>query len=413
MLNQKTFFFTVLLYLSLVTGYFFDENLNYGSYYDWISANKNPIIDFSTNFLDTFLNYEKYGHRHSPVYLIFLSLILKTGIEIEYLRLIHLHLCLFLIFLFFKCLLIKFPKIDKKLLALLSLIIFLSPTFRSIAIWPDSRIPGLIFFTLSIFYFLKFNQNNKIKFAWLSIFSLIISSYISPNFSVFIIYYFYFFLRQLKIFNLIHLVFFAFISSLPMFYYLFILDVNFLVAGGTQYTEEEGLYYFNLSNKILIISSIFLFHFIPFISSLLNFENLKNVLKDKFILLFIFFIILVYFFDYSLEFTGGGIFFQLSNFLFENNYLFYFVSFFSILLFFFISKIDYSNFLLIFLIIFSNVQNSIYHKYYEPMLIILIFTLFKNFEFNKFFINKNNFYILYLFSFVFIFLRFFKNYYLT
>ena len=62
--------------------------------------------------------------------------------------------------------------------------------------------------------------------------------------------------------------------------------------------------------------------------------------------------------------------------------------------------------------IFSNVQNSIYHKYYEPMLIILIFTLFKNFEFDKFFNNKNNFYILYLFSFGFLFMRFFKNNYL-
>ena len=41
----------------------------------------------------------------------------------------------------------------------------------------------------------------------------------------------------------------------------------------------------------------------------------------------------------------------------------------------------YSNFLLITLIILSNVQNSIYHKYYEPMFLIIIFTLFKNFEF--------------------------------
>lgn len=413
MLNQKTFLLIILFYLSLIAGYFYGENLNYGTYYDWISANKNPIIDFSNNFLDTFINYEKYGHRHSPVYLIFLSWILKVGIDIEYVRLIHLHLCLFLVFLFYKCLLIKFSKVDKQLLLLLSLVIFLSPTFRSIAIWPDSRIPGLIFFTLSIFYFLKFTQNHRIKFAWLCTLSLIISSYISLNFSVFIIYFFYLFLKKLKLYDLSFLIFFAFISSLPMFYYLFVMDVNFIFAGGTQFSGgEKVVFNFNLSNKILIISTIFLFHFIPFTQSLLNLKKLKDFTKDKFIFIFIFFILLVPFFNYSSEFTGGGIFFQLSNFIFKNNYLFYFISFFSILLFFHISKIHYANFWLIFLIILSNVQNSIYHKYYEPMFMILIFTLFKNLEFEKFFNHRFNFIILYLFSLGFILCRVLRNYFL-
>ena len=408
----KKFSFSILLYLSLIIGYFYNENLNFGAYQDWLNANINPLIDFSNNFIDTFLNYEKYGHRHSPVYLIFLSLILKTGIDIEYLRLLHLHFCLILVLLFYKCLRIKFSNIDSKLLLLLSLTIFLSPTFRSLSIWPESRIPGLIFFTLSIFYFLKFEKNSEIKFVWFSTLSLIVSAYISPNFSVFIVYFFYFFLKKIKISDLKYLIFFAFLSSLPMFYYLFILDVNFLTAGGTQYTEERGLYHFNLSNKILIISSIFLFHFIPFIGNLLNIKDLKNFTKNQFFIFFIFFVILIFFFDYGSEFTGGGVFFQLSNFLFANNYLFYFISFFSIFLFFIISKKEYSNFLLITLIILSNVQNSIYHKYYEPMFMILIFTLFKNFEFNKFFSKKSNFFILYLFCFCFIFLRVIKNHYL-
>ena len=77
MLDTKNFFFSILLYLSLIIGYLNSENLNLGAYQDWIGANLNPLIDFSNNFVDTFLNYEKYGHRHSPVYLIFLSLILK------------------------------------------------------------------------------------------------------------------------------------------------------------------------------------------------------------------------------------------------------------------------------------------------------------------------------------------------
>ena len=130
-----------------------------------------------------------------------------------------------------------------------------------------------------------------------------------------------------------------------MFYYLFILDVNFLFGRWHSIYSEKGLYYFNLSNKILIISSIFLFHFIPFIFNLLNYENTKSFTKYEYILLFIFFIILIYFFDYSSEFSGGGIFFQLSNFLFKNNYLFYFFFIFCDLISFLFQKFIFQIFI--------------------------------------------------------------------
>ena len=39
----------------------------------------------------------------------------------------------------------------------------MSPTFRSLAIWPDSRLPGLIFFVLTIYFFLKFKKRCKNK----------------------------------------------------------------------------------------------------------------------------------------------------------------------------------------------------------------------------------------------------------
>ena len=411
MQKYRIIFLTILLYISLIFGFIYNENLNYGSYSDWIGVNIHPIIDFSNNFLDTLVNYEKYSHRHSPIYLIFLSLILKSGVEIEYLRLIHLHLSLFLIFLFFKCLEFRFSNIDKNILALLSLVIFLSPTFRSLVIWPDSRVPGLIFFTLSIFYFLNFEQTYKIKYAWLCSVSLIISSYISPNFSIFSVYFYYFFFKKINMTNFIYLLFANLLFSVPMFYYLFILDVNFFTAGG-EYSEGKNLYEFNLSDKILIISTIFLFHFIPFLNSLLNFKDLKNFVSQRFIFIFIFLILLIFFFDYGTQFTGGGFFFQLSLFLFDNNYFFYFVSFFSIILISYISKISYSNFLLITLLILSNIQNSIYHKYYEPMILILIFTLLKNFEFKNFFKKISNIYILYLFSLGFIIIRVINNNYL-
>ena len=133
--------------------------------------------------------------------------------------------------------------------------------------------------------------------------------------------------------------------------------------------------------------------------------------KKNLVFILISFLILAYFFNYKLSFTGGGVFFQLSQILLNNNLFFFIISFLSFLTIVYLSSLHIDNFLLIFLLILSNVQNSIYHKYYEPLFIILIFTLFKNFKFDKFFSKKIHFYILYLFSLSFIFLRLIKNHY--
>tara|TARA_B110000014_G_scaffold255824_1_gene238143 strand:+ start:479 stop:1087 length:609 start_codon:yes stop_codon:yes gene_type:complete len=198
--------------------------------------------------------------------------------------------------------------------------------------------------------------------------------------------------------------------SLPAFYYLFILDVNFLIANtpGTNNKDLVGLSY-NFSNKILIISSIFMFHVSPF---LLNKEFLTNFFQNfKKITLFtiIVFIICLPFFNYSTNFTGGGIFFQISNFFLDNNYIFYFFSFLSLLLVGYFSYKNLNNFLIFFVLIISNVQNTIYHKYYDPLILILFFTVFIN-SLSEYFFKKNiNLFYLYSFYFVFISLRIIKN----
>ena len=58
------------------------------------------------------------------------------------------------------------------------------------------------------------------------------------------------------------------------------------------------------------------------------------------------------------------------------------------------------NFLLILLLILGNPQLEIYHKYYEPMLLIMFFTNFNiNFD-NQ--LLKKRIHILYTFSFLFL-----------
>ena len=398
-------------YLSILVGFYFGENLNAGTKPDWLSVNAS-IIDFSTNFKHTFLNYDSYGHRHSPVYFIFLSLFYKIGLDLDLIRLVHLHLCLSIIIIFYLCLKLKFDKVNSNYLILLSFIIFLSPSFRSLSIWPDSRLPGFIFFILSVYFFLKFNKFNKVKHAFYNNIFLIISSYLSPNFSVFVVFFYFIFLKKIEFKNLIFLLVFNFLASLPMLYYLFVLKINFLLAGGTPklLSDNHGLTIdFNLSNKILIISSIILFHLFPLLLNKNFINKFYKFIKKNFLVVFLLLVLLAYFFNYDLNYTGGGVFFQFSNIFFKNNYFFFIVCFFSVSLILYYSSLSFSNLILILLIIISNIQNSIYHKYYEPLILILFFLILERVN-PEVLIKKNNLICLYIFSVFYILLRVAKSF---
>jgi hypothetical protein len=408
-LNLNNIYLFIFFYLTLIVGFNYGENLNHGSYGDWVGSNREPIKDFSNNFLHTFLNFDSYGHRHSPVYLMFLSLFLDLGFDIKQVRFINLHLCILLILIFYQCLKSIFTKVNINHLILLSLIIFLSPTFRSLAIWPDSRLPGLIFFTLTIYFFLKLKKTNQFKYTWFTSISLILSSYISPNFSIFFPYFFFFFLKEFGFKKLNLLIVFNFLASLPILYYIFILDVNFLTAGKTPYLNNENVSLsFNLSDKIMIISSIVFFHLSPILIMDNVFNHFKSFLFKNFILIILSTACLIYFFNYQFNYTGGGVFFILSYLLFDNNYLFYIGSFFFIGFVFYIASLNLNNLFLLILIVISNIQNTIYHKYYEPMILIMFFTLIKYPGVESFLKKKSNIFYLYFLSAIYILMRIVK-----
>ena len=139
---------------------------------------------------------------------------------------------------------------------------------------------------------------------------------------------------------------------------------------------------------------------IPFI---LNQGSIKFFIKNfkinhLYFSLVIFFSLL-YFFNYSISFTGGGIFFKVSHLIFGNSYLFFCVVFLSLIFIMNIFKLNFNNLLLFCILILSNPQFSIYHKYFDPLLIILFFVFFNfNFEKEKI-INKKFLVNIYLFYF--------------
>ena len=133
-----------------------------------------------------------------------------------------------------------------------------------------------------------------------------------------------------------------------------------------------------------------------------NIINKSNLLVSLFL-----FFLCVYFFNYNYEYSGGGIYFKVSNFIFNNNIFFYLISFISILVFspFLINSKE--NLLLFILILINNPQYTIYHKYFDPFLIILFFSLFK-FEISLKHKKLNNLYLTYAYFFVFLIISNFK-----
>ena len=410
---KPKFFLFCTYYLIFLSAFYINENSTGGAYQDYLGY-KDLIELFLKDFKETFLTFDQYGERHSPLTIILLSLLYKINLSDTFIRFIFFNFSIISIIFFYKCLEIKFKSIPSNYLFALSLILFLSPVFRSLSVWPDSRIIGFHFFIISTFFYLKyFDQKKKIIFCYLNVVFLAISSYFSINFCLFGIFFFYKFYSDLinnkKLLNylLINL-----ILAFPAFYYLFILDVFFINPGLTPGNENDffGLNNnFNFSNKILIIGSIIFFYLLPFVFYFKDKFYLKELNRKELLLIFIFVSLNILVFNYKTVFTGGGIFFKLSNYIFQNNIFFYIISFYSLIIIYLIlikkNKID--NLILVSIILISNPQLSIYHKYYDPLLIFLFFTIF-DLNFKKNYFSIKNIAILNIFYLSFLVLNFLK-----
>jgi len=270
---DKTFFWCTLLFISIIFSYFFSEDTLGGAKHDYLFHEK-FIVLFAEDFKNTFNNY---GHddlfaRNSPIFYIFLSFIYKAGVNLELLRYFNSISILLLVYIFNSCLKIKFRNIKNSTLILMSFLIFLSPTVRSLAVWPYPILYGFILFLFSIKFYLKFNQvkKNKINEALKNTLFLALASYITPNFSVFVIFFLYkFFLEFKNSKYFLYILILNFLLAAPATIYYFINDFYLIKYSVSSIDLSVKLNFFN---KIVIISSLIFFYYIPFI----NKKMIKN-----------------------------------------------------------------------------------------------------------------------------------------
>ncbi len=430
--NLQLIIVYLFLYLSMLFGFYSNENLtggairDFGSYVQMLNIAKKDLFEFFNIFSNLSMD-------HSPFYFALMSVIQSFfdgitlnvntntkiyhyhldvyGAEYGFLRLFYLHLSVVIPLIFYFCLKEKYKELDKNILFLISLFILISPCFRSYAIWAGDLNLALLFLLLGIFFYLKFTNElelkNQLIFIFLNVLFVALAAYVRPIYSLFSIFFFYkiFLLKglskQLILFCLINVIF-----SFPAIYYVFILDNIFFTWANNFFMDPTLVLY---STNILIISSIFLFYLFPFII-IKNDKNIINSIEinTKQILFlstsFFITIFFIYNFNYSISsLGGGGIFFKASQLLFNNNYLFYFICFFSFLIF---SKIffdkDIGDILLLLVLICLDPDPFVYHKTFDPLLMCIALLLFNNEFFNS--LTKENYkkFSVYLISYYFL-----------
>ena len=251
--------------------------------------------------------------RNSPVFYVLISFLINLGINIKIINYLNaIILPIYLIF-FLKCIKLKYPQISLNTQLLFSSVILISPTIRSLVVWPYPFIWGLLFFLISIHYYLKFKNEKtttqNLKYIILNVIFLALSAYFTPNFASFAIFYFFYFVKYLKSFKKIFLIaLLNIILALPAVIYYVKTDFYLF-----KYTVEtvDIITKFNFANKLIIITSLIFFYYIPFI----NFQKFKtfylNYKIDKISIISTVVIcsVIIFFFNFpsNLGF-GGGIF---------------------------------------------------------------------------------------------------------
>ena len=190
-LNKKTETVYFCLYLSLILGLFLNEDFAFGYIRDYL-LHKKFLHIFENDILNGFLNYGQGSISsekvvpHSPLFILYFFLLEKISNSEFLAKLIHLHFCLLIPFIFYKCIKEKYG-FKNEYLKFIPAIIFFSPYYRSGAIWIDDNIFALIFFILAIFYYIKIEKSEKniLVNIFFNVLFLAVASYFRPIYSIF------------------------------------------------------------------------------------------------------------------------------------------------------------------------------------------------------------------------------------
>ena len=405
-MNIKKTFIYILFYgilISFFYGFFSGENSagagGYNGDLSWIIKNIN--IFKNNNVLDAIKHPDIYGNRPPLIY------ILNTYLNPFFYDLEKYRISVFILSLlgplfFYIALKVKFKEIRNEYLALFSVIILLSPFYRTSAYWALNENYGLVtsllsfvFLNLSIFHNNTHHYKKNLYYSFTIIFSSLSVYFDQKLIIIPLICLFTFFsiIKEIKTKILITIGYS--ILSIPFLYLIYlwngIVPVKTQLANPntiTNLSRLSELYFINIGYATTMIS----FYLLPLIFLKPNLDfNLKKFLSKKKNLIMILFafcyiLFLLIYFDfkkYTVDdyWVGLGYVDKISKILFTNliirEYFTYFSFFVSwlILIFFLDKKI--SNYLIILYFYFISILLwPLMQEYFDPLIIIFGMMMF-------------------------------------
>ena len=153
----------------------------------------------------------------------------------------------------------------------------------------------------------------------------------------------------------------------------------------------------------------FLF-FLPFMQAkkLINQINKAFKIDNTFFILLLFICVNLYYYNFNLgpSNSGGGIFYHLSNLLFNNSLILFFVFFIFVYLLKYLNLYNFNNIFLFVILVFYNLQFTIYYKYFDPLIFFILLFMIK-FDNLKIIERSKKYYLFYL---IFLTLNFSKQF---
>ena len=157
--NHYIFIFFIL-YLTVLLGIYFNEDNLGGAAHDSVYHFK-IVQKFNENFFHTFLNFgeQEFGldTRNSPIFWAFMSLFSKF-LSFDSIRILNSLIIFATAIVFYKCLVLKFKSFNHFSLIILTSMIFLSPSLRSLGLVALQFKLGTFFFYSINLLFLKVSK---------------------------------------------------------------------------------------------------------------------------------------------------------------------------------------------------------------------------------------------------------------
>ena len=390
----------LLCFFSLTISLIIEENSSGGSKLD-SEITRQFVDSFSINFSYGIEYFVNSGQVQSPIFYIVLAYFEKI-LGKFFLKYFYLLISALVPIVFYTSLKKKFQNIDKNYLFLISLIIFLSPFFRSSTVWITTDNLAILFYILSISKYLSLKKNNSTKNIILCLIYLSLAVYIRQYYIIFFLFFFIKFYNILSLKKLFSFLLFEVLIFLPLiWYYYYFLEINFSKLNTFELTTSP--FELNFFKNLLIFLSLYFFYTIPLYTNIFL-EIKKNIIKY---FLYILILFLIFLSIYSLngiifDEYGGGFFIKISNIL-NRKELFFIASF--VGAFLLCKNMNTNNIIVYICLILAFPTAIIYQKYYDPLLILTIFTITEKDKISELIqMVKINLKFLYLYFFSFLIL---------